>query len=373
RYNGIMFTHDLKSAKVSKGFESPNLQGRVHSMGSSIMEDASSCTNVDLFLPSSKLSTWLGWEMFACVEHVLIALIEVEGCDEHWGSIVGLSQSKMIFHQALDLILKLNEAAVRCTRDFLRQRDYLYRLSEIPWVVPTFVVIKGEDIVAKFCGSFRQKELSNETSSKILLCGDGSCWKTFKQRYNGIMFTHDLKSAKVSKGFESPNLQGRVHSLGSSIMEDASSCTNAELFFPSSKLSTWLGWEIFAYVEHVLIALIEVEGCDEHWGSIVGLSQSKMIFHQALDLILKLNEAAVRCTQDFLRQRDYLDRLSEIPWVVLTFVVIKGEDIVAKFYGSSRQKELSNETSSKILLCGDGSCWKTFKQVASLIAKEKLK
>ncbi|GJZ88787.1 hypothetical protein Tco_0660569 [Tanacetum coccineum] len=36
-------------------------------------------------------------------------------------------------------------------------------------------------------------------------------------------------------------------------------------------------------------------------------------------------------------------------------------------------KELSKETSSKILPCGDGSCWKTFKPVASLIAKGKLK
>ncbi|GKF88887.1 hypothetical protein Tco_0262850, partial [Tanacetum coccineum] len=35
------------------------------------------------------------------------------------------------------------------------------------------------DIVAKFCGPSRWKELSKETSSKILPCGDGSCWKTF--------------------------------------------------------------------------------------------------------------------------------------------------------------------------------------------------
>ncbi|GKB64308.1 hypothetical protein Tco_0920494 [Tanacetum coccineum] len=36
-------------------------------------------------------------------------------------------------------------------------------------------------------------------------------------------------------------------------------------------------------------------------------------------------------------------------------------------------KELSMETSSKILSCGDGSCWKTFKRIASLTAKGKLK
>ncbi|GKE12946.1 hypothetical protein Tco_1416497 [Tanacetum coccineum] len=38
-----------------------------------------------------------------------------------------------------------------------------------------------------------------------------------------------------------------------------------------------------------------------------------------------------------------------------------------------RWKELSKETCSKILPCGDGSCWKTFKPIASLIAKGKLK
>ncbi|GKB50288.1 hypothetical protein Tco_0901041 [Tanacetum coccineum] len=50
-----------------------------------------------------------------------------------------------------------------------------------------------------------------------------------------------------------------------------------------------------------------------------------------------------------------------------------GADIVGKFYGPSRWKELSKKTSSKIFPCGDGSCWKTFKPVASLIAKGKLK
>ncbi|GJX17591.1 hypothetical protein Tco_0218423 [Tanacetum coccineum] len=57
----------------------------------------------------------------------------------------------MSFHQALDLILELDKAAVGCTRDILRQRDCLDRLDEIPWVVPNSVVIEGEkhqDIVA---------------------------------------------------------------------------------------------------------------------------------------------------------------------------------------------------------------------------------
>nr|GEW02503.1 zinc finger, CCHC-type [Tanacetum cinerariifolium] len=47
-------------------------------------------------------------------------------------------------------------------------------------------------------------------------------------------------------------------------------------------------------------------------------------------------------------------------------MVIKNLDLEPK-------KELSKETSSKILPCGDGSCWKTFKPIASLVTKGKLK
>ncbi|GJZ07748.1 hypothetical protein Tco_0542031, partial [Tanacetum coccineum] len=41
------------------------------------------------------------------------------------------------------------------------------------------------------------------------------------------------------------------------------------------------------------------------------------------------------------------------------------------FCGPSRWKELIKETSSKILPCGDGSCWKTFKPIASLTASKR--
>ncbi|GJR95202.1 hypothetical protein Tco_0267376, partial [Tanacetum coccineum] len=58
-------------------------------------------------------------------------------------------------------------------------------------------------------------------------------------------------------------------------------------------------------------------------------------------------------------------------------MVIKDLDLEPKNDAMTRDflewKELSKETSSKILSCGDGSCWKTFKLVASLIAKGKLK
>ncbi|GJU27875.1 hypothetical protein Tco_1166496 [Tanacetum coccineum] len=75
---------------------------------------------------------------------------------------------------------------------------------------------------------------------------------------------------------------------------------------------------------------------------------------------------AVRCSRNILRQCDCLDRLIEIPWVVLNFVLIEGEDIVAEFCGPSRWKELSKESGSNILLCGDGSCWRSTSKNAIL-------
>ncbi|GKG24952.1 hypothetical protein Tco_0395580, partial [Tanacetum coccineum] len=43
-------------------------------------------------------------------------------------------------------------------------------------------------------------------------------------------------------------------------------------------------------------------------------------------------------------------------------------DIAVEFYGPSQWKELSKEPNIKILPRGDGSYWKTFKPIASLIA-----
>ncbi|GKA28968.1 hypothetical protein Tco_0715213 [Tanacetum coccineum] len=48
---------------------------------------------------------------------------------------------------------------------------------------------------------------------------------------------------------------------------------------------------------------------------------------------------------------------------------LKVDAMMRDFLDPSRWKELSKETSSKILPCGDGSCWKTFKPIASLITK----
>nr|GEZ11523.1 hypothetical protein [Tanacetum cinerariifolium] len=51
----------------------------------------------------------------------------------------------------------------------------------------------------------------------------------------------------------------------------------------------------------------------------------------------------------------------------------KMDAMMRDFLDPSWWKELSKETSSKILLYGDGSLWKMFKPIASLIAKGKLK
>ncbi|GJR92219.1 hypothetical protein Tco_0264393 [Tanacetum coccineum] len=95
-----------------------------------------------------------------------------------------------------------------------------------------------------------------------------------------------------------------------------------------------------------------------------------------------------------MRRSNGLDRFDEFICFIPAFMVVEVEvlndfsrffgvliaefaagdaDIIAEFCGPSRWKELSKESGSKILSCGDGFCWKAFKPIASLIAKGKLK
>ncbi|GKB77519.1 hypothetical protein Tco_0944414 [Tanacetum coccineum] len=135
---------------------------------------------------------------------------------------------------------------------------------------------------------------------------------SFLKRYNGIMFTHDPKSAKMLKGFESPNRQGRVNSLESSILVDTSPWTNPDPFclvlsFPRIypllryRLERGLGLrEPVGVIKIVLLWLKSVpltsRFVDLTWGSdsvhLSRLRRGKVSFHQALDLILELDEAA---------------------------------------------------------------------------------
>ncbi|GJW85102.1 hypothetical protein Tco_0158247 [Tanacetum coccineum] len=79
---------------------------------------------------------------------------------------------------------------------------------------------------------------------------------------------------------------------------------------------------------------------------------------------------------DGLGGYDWSDQAEEGPNYALmaySYSSSDSEDIVAEFYGPFWWKELSKETSSKILPGGDGSCRKTFKPISSLIGKGKLK
>ncbi|GJY99713.1 hypothetical protein Tco_0517143 [Tanacetum coccineum] len=50
-------------------------------------------------------------------------------------------------------------------------------------------------------------------------------------------------------------------------------------------------------------------------------------------------------------------------------MLLEHQGVITEFSSPFRWKELSKETGSKILPSGDGSCWKTFKPIASLIPK----
>ncbi|GJX66550.1 hypothetical protein Tco_0300893 [Tanacetum coccineum] len=56
-----------------------------------------------------------------------------------------------------------------------------------------------------------------------------------------------------------------------------------------------------------------------------------------------------------------------------TLMLLEYQDVILKFRSPSRWKELRKETSSKILPNGYGSRWKTFKPIARLTVKGKLK
>ncbi|GKD49138.1 hypothetical protein Tco_1278114 [Tanacetum coccineum] len=74
--------------------------------------------------------------------------------------------------------------------------------------------------------------------------------------------------------------------------------------------------------------------------------------------------------------REFLEQVLEMSPCFkkrFTLMLLKHQVVILEFYSPSRWKELSKETSSKILPGGDGSCRKTFKPIVGLIAKGKLK
>ncbi|GJY64046.1 hypothetical protein Tco_0465506 [Tanacetum coccineum] len=53
-------------------------------------------------------------------------------------------------------------------------------------------------------------------------------------------------------------------------------------------------------------------------------------------------------------------------------MLLEHQNVISELRSPSRWKELSKKIGSKILPVGDGSCGKTFKPIASLIAKGKI-
>ncbi|GJV30679.1 hypothetical protein Tco_1387127 [Tanacetum coccineum] len=96
------------------------------------------------FSSCSSSSGLLFWNSLGRLGYIVIALIELSRMKKIFFHLNMLLRSKMSFHQALDFIFELDETTVGCTRDIVRQRDCLDRLCEVPWIVPTFVVIEGE-------------------------------------------------------------------------------------------------------------------------------------------------------------------------------------------------------------------------------------
>nr|GEU53391.1 hypothetical protein [Tanacetum cinerariifolium] len=107
----------------------------------------------------------------------------------------GFGLGEMRFHHMLELIFKLDETTVGCTRDIMRHRDSLNRFSEVSWLASGRLVngspcdridmiIEDLDLEPKIDAVVRSpsrwKELSKETSSKILPSRDGSCREMLK-------------------------------------------------------------------------------------------------------------------------------------------------------------------------------------------------
>nr|GEU52520.1 reverse transcriptase domain-containing protein [Tanacetum cinerariifolium] len=174
RYNEIMFTQDPKSVIVSKGSEFPSLQAL-----------SSPHTYPTLhYRLERELGLQEPWRGEMSNGDLLLGENEQTKLER-------LHRSNVSFHQALDLIFELDAASIECTRVILSQRDFLDRLSEIPWVVPTFVFIEGEVLA-----DFLSEALAGTPSRRIL----SSTGPNEKQGRRGeVDSLHGLRVAKKIK------------------------------------------------------------------------------------------------------------------------------------------------------------------------------
>ncbi|GKA73350.1 hypothetical protein Tco_0779652 [Tanacetum coccineum] len=290
-----MFTHDPRSAKVSKGFESPNLQGRVNNPGSSIFAARTSRTSrlrYKSWNSSSRVgpsSTGYGgsvsisgccrlvWEMTTSLKCSLIALIELEGRiarqRARYSIGDGLQHSvDFVGHLALLLFeigFKLRSSSVlRCHE--LENQSFYIRL-----------VVKILRTVVE--GTVRDQTIMLEPVSPRVFC-------------SGLKVVSEQDELPSSIGLE---FRARL---------------DGDRIVMVMKLTTG--------------RLVNGSSCD------------------GIDMVLKKSRLGAKglCHDEGLFG-----------------------DIIAEFCGPSRWKELSKESGSKILPCGDGSCWKVFKPIASLI------
>ncbi|GJT35239.1 hypothetical protein Tco_0925658 [Tanacetum coccineum] len=147
--------------------------------------------------------------------------------------------------------------------------------------------------------------------------------------------------------------------------------------------------EMFASVEHVLMALIEVEGYDKHLGSIVGLVRDLPCKY--LSVVGPTEESLT--WGDSVHLSGYVGARGRVPlnnaqdsaacfgheaftgrWSMILHDVVGTSGYRCRVLRSFLMEGIKpKKACSKILPCGGGSCRKTFKPVASLIAKGKLK
>ncbi|GKE41316.1 hypothetical protein Tco_1468600 [Tanacetum coccineum] len=167
-----------------------------------------------------------------------------------------------------------------------------------------------------------------------------------------------------------------------------------KLMFPGlpSSYSTLgsLSWDSLGYLGWIVMVLIELWICVEHCVTkivLLGLKgipltsyfidTQRYVFNKGLFRVFHAILSVVGTTADFTWGSDFIHMgfFGVEVTKLTTGRLVNGlscdgieMDTVAEFCGPSWWKELSKESGSKILPYGDGSCWKSFKPVASLIA-----
>nr|GEY92798.1 hypothetical protein [Tanacetum cinerariifolium]GEY95146.1 hypothetical protein [Tanacetum cinerariifolium] len=164
---------------------------------------------------------------------------------------------------------------------------------------------------------------------------------------SGIMFTHDPRSARVSKGSDSPNLQAKRYRLERGLgLRD----WKVKMQILKFVIKGWFGFFRLLWIFHAILSVM---------GTTAYFTWSSDFVHLGFFWV-----EVTKLTTDRLVNGSSCDGID----MIIKNLDLEPKNIVTEFYGPSRWKELSKESGSKILPCEDGSCWKAFKPIASLIA-----